>query len=56
MLQATCKSIGKYYDKGKKVPPESKVSDLVMLNTGNLNLSRPDKKFDIKMIKPLIID
>jgi hypothetical protein len=48
--------MGKYYKKRKKVPPEYKVGDLVMLNTKNLNLRRPVKKFDIKMIRPFKID
>jgi hypothetical protein len=47
--------MGKYYDKGTKAPLEYKVSDLVMVNTKNLNLRQPVKKFDIKMIRPFKI-
>jgi hypothetical protein len=55
-LQATCESLGKYYDKGQNVPLEYKDCDLVMLNTKNLNLHRPVKKFDITMMEPFKID
>jgi hypothetical protein len=56
MLETICESLGKYYDKGKKTPPEYKVGNLVMLNTKNLNFGRPVKKFEITMIGPFKID
>jgi hypothetical protein len=55
-LQATRESMGKYYDKGKRHLWSTRIGDLVMLNTKNLNLHRPVKKFDIKMIGPFKID
>jgi hypothetical protein len=56
ILQAIYKSLNKYYNKRNKAPLKYKDGNLVMLNSKNLNLCRPVKKFDITMIGPFKID
>jgi hypothetical protein len=38
--------MGQYYNKSKKDVPKYKVENLVMLNSKNLQMDRPTKKFD----------
>jgi hypothetical protein len=55
-LEKTCETMGKYYNKGKKEAPGYKIGDLCMLNTKNLSLRCPTKKFTMKMVGPFKID
>jgi hypothetical protein len=47
--------MNRYYDKGKKEAPKYKIGDLVFLNSKNLTMRRPTKKFDHKMLGPFKI-
>jgi hypothetical protein len=55
-LEKTCETLGKYYNKGKKAAPAYKIKDLCTLNSKNLSLHRPTKKFTTKMVGPFKIN
>jgi hypothetical protein len=56
VLEKTYKPMGKYYNKGQKEGLGYKIGDLYMLNTKNLSLRCPTKKFTIKIVRPFKID
>jgi hypothetical protein len=49
-------TMGKYYSKRKKEVPDYKVNDLYILNTMNLSLGWPTKKFIMKIVSTFKID
>jgi hypothetical protein len=48
--------MGRYYNINKKDAIKYKSSDLVMLNCKNLNIYRPAKKYDYKILSSFQID
>jgi hypothetical protein len=52
VLEETCKTMGQYYNKGKKTALGYKIRDLCMLNTKNLSLHHLTKKSTMKIVRP----
>jgi hypothetical protein len=48
--------MSKYYNKGNQKILDYKVDNLHILNTKNLSLYHPTKKFTMKMVRPFKID
>jgi hypothetical protein len=56
VLEKTHETMGKYYNKRQKEAPGYKIGDHYMLNTKNLSLGHPTKKFIMKMVGLFKID
>jgi hypothetical protein len=55
-LEKTRELMGQYYNKNKNDTPKYKISNPVMLNSKNLKMHHPAKKFDHKMLSPFRIN
>ena len=51
-LEATCKHMGKYYDRSRKEAPPYSVGDVVMLNGKNIRTRQAAKKLVAKLFDP----
>ena len=51
-LEETCKHMGKYYNRSRKVAPPYSVGDVVMLNGKNIRTRWAAKKLDTKLFGP----